>query len=395
MKKAYSIVLWLVLVMAGLVLAGCSGVVQGQSTDAEPTLAPVVSADSLMAEGKVVPLQSAALSFSTSGVVAEVLVKQGETVQAGQPLLRLKGNEQLEAKIASAEFEVLTAQQSLDDLVENLDLRRAEAKMEIAEARKELDKAQKRATSKDFVRGSQDQIDTAEANLLLAQRDFEDTEELYNGVRGGNEVSEADALTLLAAARQRRDSAQANLNYLRLKPNPLDVAQLDAQLALAEAKLASAEQKLERIKDGPDAEQVTLAEARLKNAKIQQAAAQSSLKDLELTAPFDATVISVDATPGTFVQPGAAMLQLADVANWLVETTDLTERDIATIRMGMPATVRFDALPDVELIGRVERIDLLGQNHQGDIVYTVRLKLDQPDERLRWNMTTSLIFLEN
>jgi multidrug resistance efflux pump len=289
---------------------------------------------------------------------------------------------------------VLTAQQALNDLHNNLDVRRAEAMVEIVAARKELDKAQKRSTSKDYVRGSQDQIDTARANYILAQKDYEDTEEMYNGVRSAeNELSTANALTVLAAARQRRDSALANLNYLLLKPNPLDVGEIEAQLALAEAKLANAEQKLAQIKDGPDAEQVALAEARLKNAMIQQAAAQSSLQDLELSAPFDATVVSVETTPGTFVQPGASVVQLADVANWMVETTDLTERDIARISLGMPAVIHFDALPDVELIGRVERIDLLGQNRQGDIVYTVRLKLDQTDPHLRWNMTSSLTFL--
>ncbi|MBK9231395.1 MAG: biotin/lipoyl-binding protein [Anaerolineae bacterium] len=44
-----------------------------------------------MAEGRVVPVQSAGLSFAASGIVAEVLVKEGDVVSANQALLRLKG----------------------------------------------------------------------------------------------------------------------------------------------------------------------------------------------------------------------------------------------------------------------------------------------------------------
>lgn len=384
------------MVVVSLVLSGCASVVQGQSPEGTPSLAPVKAEISLMAEDKVVPPRNAKLSFSTSGVIDQVLVEVGRTVQAGEPLLRLKGNEQLQASVANAELELLSAQQTLDGLYDGIDLERAEVMALVAEARKELDKATKKSYSKDYQRGGQDQIDTARANYIIAQKDFEDAEEMYNGVRGNDDqsVAAAEALTFLAAARQKRDSALANLNYLMLKPNELDVAQIDSQLALAQAKLDDAQKKLNRLAHGPDAGKVELAEARLNNAQMQLSAAKSSLDDLELTAPFTGTIVVLDAEPGTFVQPGSVLVQLADVTNWVVETTDLTERNVGRIKTGMPATIRFDALPGVESIGRVERIDQLGQNFQGDIVYTVRLKLDQPDPRLLWNMTASVTFVE-
>jgi len=366
MKKSFLSSGLIVIVAAGLVLSGCAGVVQGQSTDAEPTLAPVKAEISLMAEGKVVPPRSAELSFSTSGVVDQVLVEVGSPVQAGQPLLRLKGNEQLEASIASAELDLLTAQQALDELYNGVDLERAQVMVLVAEARKELDKATKKSYSKDYQRGGQDQIDTAQANYIIAQRDFEDAEEMYNGVRGNDEqsVAAAEALTFLAAARQKRDTALANLNYLKLKPNELDVAQIDSQLTLAQAKLDDAQARLDKILNGPDAAKVKLAKARLNNAQMQLSAARSSLDDLVLTAPFAGTIVVLGVEPGAFVQPGNIVIRLADVTNWVVETSDLTERNVGRITAGMPAMIRFDALPGVELIGRVERIDLLGQNFQ-------------------------------
>ena len=122
-------------------------------------------------------------------------------------------------------------------------------------------------------------------------------------------------------------------------------------------------------------------------------AAHASLKDLELLAPFDGTISAVEVVAGEFVAPGIVVVRMADF-NWVVESTDLTELNIARIQPGMPAMIKFDALPDVELIGRVDRIKPLGENRQGDIVYTAILKMDQPDDRLRWNMTASLTFLE-
>jgi len=46
------------------------------------------------------------------------------------------------------------------------------------------------------------------------------------------------------------------------------------------------------------------------------------------------------------------------------------------------------------LIGRVVSIRPFGENRQGDIVYTVLLRLEAPVDQLRWNMTASVEFLE-
>ena len=70
-----------------------------------------------------------------------------------------------------------------------------------------------------------------------------------------------------------------------------------------------------------------------------------------------------------------------------IETTDLNERNIVLVREGSPVTVTFDAIPALELPGRVNRIQALGENRQGDITYTVTINLDHQDPRLRWNMT--------
>jgi len=382
-----------------LLLVGCSGgstVTPVATVSTEESIPEVRSNTSVIAEGRVVPAQDASLSFSTAGVVDEVLVKEGDTIEQGQSLVRLNGNEQLEAAVAAAEFELFSAQQAVDDLIKNADLARANVQMALADAKRELDKAENRVAGKEYQRGDQEQIDTARANYIIAEDGVSEAQKQYDRVddRAEDDPIRAEVFSQLAAARQRRDTALANLNYLIGRPNDLDVGEIDAKLALAQAKVADAERMLESMKDGPDADKLSLAQARVKNATINLSAAQAHLDDLELTAPFKGTVSAVNVAAGESVAPGIAVVQMADFSTWQVETTDLTELNIERIKMGQPAMVRFDAVPDLGIIGRVTNIKPFGENRQGDVVYTVVLTLETPDERLRWNMTTSVTFLE-
>ncbi len=83
-------------------------------------------------------------------------------------------------------------------------------------------------------------------------------------------------------------------------------------------------------------------------------------------------------------------MRLADTANWQVETTDLTELNIVNVAEGMPVSLTFDAIPGLQLTGKVMQIKPFGDTRQGDIVYTVVVKPDQQDPRLRWNMTSKV-----
>jgi len=92
---------------------------------------------------------------------------------------------------------------------------------------------------------------------------------------------------------------------------------------------------------------------------------------------------------GEVVDANAPVAQLADTAAWQVETTDLTELNVAQVREGDQVALTFDALPGVTLNGHVLRVKGFGENHQGDVVYRVIVVPDQADARLRWNMTAS------
>jgi HlyD family secretion protein len=120
-------------------------------------------------------------------------------------------------------------------------------------------------------------------------------------------------------------------------------------------------------------------------------AAQASLDDLELKAPFDGTIISNDMKPGQAVSPTVSVM-LGDISTWQVETTDLVEQDIVNIQPGDPVTVAVDAIPSLKLSGVVSRIKQMGIANKGDTTYTVTIDLEQSDPRLLWNMKAFVAF---
>ncbi|HEU5101190.1 MAG TPA: biotin/lipoyl-binding protein, partial [Roseiflexaceae bacterium] len=94
-------------------IAGCattpeSGRAAAPTTQPAPT-ARAVPGGALTAEARVIPARHAALSVPSGGIVAEVLVAEGDRVAAGQALLRLD-RARAEAEVAQAEAEVAQAE---------------------------------------------------------------------------------------------------------------------------------------------------------------------------------------------------------------------------------------------------------------------------------------------
>ena len=102
--------------IAGLVglLAACGGA-QTEAPAVQST--PVKTEDKIIAEAKVVPIQRATLSFPIAGTVAEVLVKEGDVVAAGQVIARLDRATKL-VNLARAEAQLKAAEARLQDLTD-------------------------------------------------------------------------------------------------------------------------------------------------------------------------------------------------------------------------------------------------------------------------------------
>ncbi len=361
-----------ILALAGLLLGACSGLAS-QSTPTQEAetveeVKPVINAT-----GKAVPAHYSRLSISVPGVVREILVEEGDQVQEGDVLLRLKGEDDLNAAISEAKFEISAAQKALDDLAKNADTAKTQALQAIAaqeklvrDARYQLDNFTPPQVQSKM--STTEALDWAKERLDAAYAAFEPYK-YYSETDNTREDRKEDY-----------DDAQADYNAAVKR------LQYETDLAVAQADLQKALDDYAIWKDGPDPKDVTVAQARLDNGKAALAAAEAKLKDLELRAPFSGTVSEVNVREGEWVIPGQPVLVTADLADLQVETTDLNEIDAARVKVGNPVTVTFDALPGVEVGGTVKSIAPKSSEGSG-VNYTAVVELDELPALLRWGMT--------
>jgi len=378
MKKT----LFFSLILLTLLLTACA------APQATATPAQTPSPNLVIAEGHILPRQDVKLSFSVRGKVQEILAQEGQTVRAGDPLLRLADSEQAAAGLAAANLAQIQAQQDYDDFLRNEALFRAQAwdaylKTQTARAQAQI------AWEKVDPNTVQDDIDTADADARDKKKLLEDAQteaDKYKDLKTDNPTrrNAEDALR----------QAQADYNTALRKMEELR-QQVDGPRAALDAALAAETEALRKYtaqQNGPDPEQKALLEARLNNAKAQVAAAQNALDSYSLKAPFAGTVTDVTPALGQLVGPETWAVQLADLSVWTVETSDLTELEVVKINVGQAVEIRPDALEALTLTGVVESISQSSKTQGGDVLYTVKIKLNDSDPALRWGMTVQVTF---
>lgn len=336
------------IIFTSLLFVACS------PSGAQPTeiaVIPPVSADaSIIAEGRVEPVHFAKIAFTASGVISEVLVQEGESVTKGQPMIRL--GDASDTNYAAAQLELVSAQQALDDLLRSRDKDLAQAAIDLEEAQEAYKKA--------------------EHYLKYLKFDEYVPQTIYSSKL----ISTGNGWKYRYEARNIKGPAPKEW-----------IEDAEKDLALKKAKLDEAQRVYDRLKDGPDAEQLPLLEARLNAAK-------AGVAVFTVTAPFDGVVAALNAKAGNSIKAGEIAVTVADFSSWLIETTDLTEIDVVTLSEGGPVTVTLDALPEANLNGVIESISQTYEEKQGDIVYAVTVALDDSHPQLRWGMTAIVNFEE-
>jgi RND family efflux transporter MFP subunit len=187
----------------------------------------------------------------------------------------------------------------------------------------------------------------------------------------------------------------------------LDIPELQFAVIAAEAALRSAQgeekvQSYRRVKDRrhgrvyfdvvpPEVRQV--AHARVQQAQAALEVAQATLAQTTLVAPYDGTVASVNVVPGEYAQENQVVVTLATLNNLQLETTDLSERDIAKVKIGAPVNISVEALNE-NVNGKVIGISPIANSVGGDVVFKVTIAFDNQPEFLLWGMTAEVTINE-
>ena len=170
----------------------------------------------------------------------------------------------------------------------------------------------------------------------------------------------------------------------------LDTTILEARVAEAQANVASTETRVRYLRRvGPGDEQLNAAIADVDRANALLEQMQATLAQASLTSPIDGIAAVVDLAPGETVTPGKLVVVVADLSDMQIETTDLSERDVAAVKVGQSATVFIEAL-NGEFTGQVTDIARTSEMVGGDVVYKVTIRLDEQPEGLRWGMSADV-----
>lgn len=396
------------------------------------------------------------LSPERGGVVKDVLSEEGDSVEVGQVLVRF-GDRTLEAQInqaesaielaqanynlvaagptseerqvaiASAELELISARQALDELIENENLVRAQTEQQIVELEKAIENALRRVN---YLKSTADEsdIEIASAEVALAENNLERAIEAYEpwANKPEDNLRRAQLLSQKAAAQQKYDAAVRKLNALEGTGSETDINLAEAELSLLEAQLENVQNRLEKLKDGPDPDQVTLvntqislAQAHLDAARAnpsteilavaeaQVSSAQSALEVLEaqldklfLTSPISGVILSRNVEPGEVVLAGSPLMTLADLRN-LTITVFVPEDRIGEIFLNQNATVTVDSFRGQEFGARVvyiaDQAEFTPRNVQTaegrrTTVFAVRLSVMDPSGMLKPGMPADVVF---
>lgn len=309
--------------------------------------------------GTVIAAAETDLSFSNSGLLDALYVGVGDQAAAGDLLAAQGSLVSLEASVASAQSNLLSAQAELDALYAGAELARATAEYDLLTAQQALADLEDDRSLMDFQRCSANTTDTYYADYLLAQSSYErllDDFERNYAHRADDDLSRANAQSNLSAAEEDLYMALANLDYCRYAFTEDEIATAEAELSLARATLAQAEAVWEELgEDGLDDSELKLAEQAVVNAEIQLTLAEDDLESTRMVAPFDGTVMAVNAGVGEIVG-SAAVITLADLSLPLLEIF-LDETDLGMVEVGYRVEVLFDAIPDEVFNGEIIQVD--------------------------------------
>jgi RND family efflux transporter MFP subunit len=130
-------------------------------------------------------------------------------------------------------------------------------------------------------------------------------------------------------------------------------------------------------------------EARLQSAQASLDSEKYALLQGTLLTPFDGTIVDVNIKPGEIAQPGKVAVIVGNITHMQIETTDLSERDITSVKVGQTANVYVEAL-DATITGKVLRISPISETVGGDVTYPVTIELDEQPEGLLWGMSADV-----
>jgi multidrug efflux pump subunit AcrA (membrane-fusion protein) len=400
MKRKMSMSLFLVLLV---MLSSCDIIphMPGAVSQEATVLPEVESVPMVSVTGKVVPEVWGKIGSQTGGMVVEVLVESGDEFAVGDVLVRFDDTDarlavqQAEAAVAAAEARVSQLMAGPRDV----DI--AAVTAQIAAATDVISQTQTQynqlwsGSHEANVAAAEAQIAALLAEQLVARQQHDDTMRCAD-VTLPDGTSKQVCPTLgtyeertrfaLNAVNANLIAAEAQLEALK-KGFWGQVSSAKDAIMVAESQQDIASAQLDVLLAGTPPETIEVAETAVVQAQVGLETAKVALARTAVTAPYAGTVGQVLVRQGEFVGPGQPLIILGDLRTLHIETTDLSEVDVAHVYEGQAVEVSFDALPNRSFAGVVLSISPMADSGGGGVNYTAIIEMDEEPPGVRWGMT--------
>lgn len=261
--------------------------------------------DSLFVSGRI-DGDTVDISSKRDGKLVEIMVREGDSVEAGQLLAR-----------------ILSPQD-----VAQVDAQKAN----VTEGERKVEEAESSGPAR---------VSIAEANLAASKADLTRWEaELQQ--------AEADAKRYPALAESGAVAVQvADQQQTRMKIARASTEAARKQVLAAEASLDQAKAQLQ---------QIATAKASLASSHAELRRFKANVSDLTITAPIAGTILTRSAEPGRVISAGQTILTMVDLHKLYLRGF-IPEGNVGQLKVGQAAQVFLDSNPKEAIQAEVIRID--------------------------------------
>lgn len=294
------------------------------------------------------------LNSKLPGNVAEVLVKEGDEVKAGQKIISI-GSEAVQAKKAQAEAGVSQAKSQCEA-----------AQATLASVQATSEKAQNGARAQE--------VEQAKLAYDYASENYERIKVLYE--EGAIPKSQYDEVFT------KYSQAKAQYDMVQEGARSEDKLLAQSQVSAAQATLETAQGKADQAK-----------------AALEEV--QTYLDDASIIAPVDGTITTINVNPGELISTGMPLALISSNEKAWVEL-NVKETDLGKIKLKDEVSVKISAYSDKKFTGVVTKINkkpdfatkrATSNNGEFDVLsYAVKVELQDLDETVYPGMTVEVEF---
>ena len=337
------------------------------------------------AKGAVIPEgEKQVLQSAIGGKLKQILVKEGQLVEKGQPLVEFDATFQRTAleELKSQQVTLLASIERMNALLDDREPNFGEFEIDFPEivsqqkaqlnAQKGLYYQKRIVLEKDSEQIAE-QLRVVEKSLPSYDKELSATKQELNILEKGYKAGNISRLRVLEM-RQKLASIEQKIEEARGKKSVL-IKQADSNEQKIEQLLAEAKAKVS------DDRSKAVSDLSALNARVRSS--QAKLTNTMLVSPLQGLVQSLPSTQnGGVIQPGGTVVEIVPVGGKADFKARLSPRDIGFVNVGQPTRIKIDAFDYSRfgaLKGEVESISpTTSQSERGEIYYEVVVSVETP-----------------